>query len=86
MKDDKAAITQALLPVLQMTRDHADLVSLEYSKTKNRETVTASYKNHYHVAIDVTADSGIALIIDVITKLHHHRLKWGDKGGAEYGA
>ena len=84
--EDKAAITKALLPVLKMTRDHADLVSLEYSKTKNRETVTASYKNHYHVAIDVTADSGIALIIDVITKLHHHRLKWGDKGGAEYGA
>ena len=64
--EDKAAITKALLPVLQMTRNHADLVSLVYSRTEYDEIVTATWKGGATRSCLVTCDSGMALIRDVM--------------------
>ena len=70
-EENKRKITKALLPVLQMTRAFKDLEDLEYlSETVNNayelEWVTATFANGHIKTIDVTSDSGIALIQDVI--------------------
>lgn len=67
LKEDKAAITKALLPVLQMTRHLEDLADLEYFVEDNKEEfVIATFKNGYAKRMYVTGDSGYALIKDVI--------------------
>ena len=67
LKEDKAAITKALLPVLQMTRHLEDLTDLEYVVEDNKEEyVIATFKNGYTKRMYVTGDSGYALIKDVI--------------------
>lgn len=66
-KENKAAITKALLPVLQMTRHLEDLTDLEYVVEDNKEEyVIATFKNGYKKRMYVTGDSGYALIKDVI--------------------
>lgn len=69
--EDKAAITRALLPVLQMTRNHADLVSLIYSRNRDNgtEIVTATWENGATKSCSVAYDSGTALIRDVMRML-----------------
>ena len=67
--EDKAAITRALLPVLQMTRNQADLVALEYSRDGDMEIVTATWDNGATKSCGVTCDSGTALIRDVMRML-----------------
>lgn len=71
LKEDKAAITKALIPVLQMTRHLEDLADLEYVVEDNREEfVIATFKNGYKKRMYVTGDSGYALIKDVIWPLN----------------
>ena len=69
--EDKAAITKALLPVLQMTRNHADLVSLVYSRDRDggMEIVTATWEGGTTMSCNVSCDSGTALIRDVMRML-----------------
>ena len=67
--EDKAAITRALLPVLQMTYNQADLVALEYSRDGDMEIVTATWVNGATKSCSVTCDSGTALIRDVMRML-----------------
>ena len=69
--EDKVIITEALLDLLKLTRAGAELESLTYSRDPETfdETVTAKWiledGRDYYTPIDVTADSGIALIKDV---------------------
>ena len=65
-EENKQAICDALLPVLQMTRDLFDLESLEYQEDDNREIVVATYSNGYKKEINVHMDSGCAMIRDII--------------------
>lgn len=67
--EDKAAITRVLLPVLQMTRNHADLVALEYSCDSGMEIVTATWEGGTSQSCNVSYDSGTALIRDVMRML-----------------
>ena len=68
--EDKAAITKALMPMLQMTRNQADLVSLKYSRQDSGlESVTATWKGGAAESCNVTGDSGTALIRDVMMML-----------------
>ena len=70
--EDKVIITEALLDLLKLTRAGAQLESLTYSRDPETfdEMVTAQWMKEdgleYYTDIDVTADSGIALIKDVI--------------------
>lgn len=70
MKEDKRAICEALLPVLQMTRQLNDLTGLEYSSASPEgvEYVTALFREGRKV-INVSGDSGIAMISDIISRL-----------------
>ena len=69
--EDKVIITEALLELLKLTRAGAERESLTYSRDPETfdEMVTAKWLyddgHEYYTPIDVTADSGIALIKDV---------------------
>jgi len=69
--DDKQAICNLLLTTLQATRAHQNLKSLSYQMHENNdETVTASFENQSNITINVSCDSGIALIRDVIAGIN----------------
>lgn len=64
--EDKEKITESLFSLLTQTMYFHNLESLIYAKDEQDEWITASFKNGYKKTINVTADSGIALIQDVI--------------------
>lgn len=72
--DNKNEIVKALLPVLQKTRAGVDIERMDYIKYPDKtEEVriffrgNGKYRRSQHV--DVTADSGAALILDVVNAL-----------------
>lgn len=67
--EDKVGITFGLQCTLQQTKLFEDLKKLTYVKDIGGETVIAVFQNGREERIDVTADSGIALISDVIKAL-----------------
>lgn len=66
MREDKQMICDALCKALQLTRGFHDLVGLEYRKDSFQETVTFVYANGTGAPINVTADSGEAMIRDIM--------------------
>lgn len=70
MREDKAEITRALLPVLQKTRQYGTLTDLVYEKVaEGYERVIATFDDGCTVNINVSWDSGAALIRDVMRGL-----------------
>lgn len=70
MKENKELIVDKLLEVLQLTRELSDLVSLEYLvDNKDNELVVATFNTGYAKVINVSMDSGIAMISDVVKGL-----------------
>lgn len=69
--EDKQKILDLFLPALQATRGLSDLKSLTYSrKSYGDEVVTAEFDSGSTVEINVSWDSGIAMISDVAKQLH----------------
>lgn len=69
-KEDKKKICKKLFELLTMTRDQEALVSLEYTATTtHEEAVVATYRSGRKQEINVSMDSGIALIRDVVRAL-----------------
>lgn len=66
--EDKQKICNELLHTLQLTRGFCDLVSLKYERESTHELVVATFNNGYQKAANVTADSGTAMIIDIIAQ------------------
>jgi len=71
MGEDKRAICEKLCEVLQMTRQCNDLISLDWSgyQTNCEEYVTASFIGGGRKIINVSMDSGIAMISDIVKML-----------------
>ena len=69
MKEDKQAICDALLLALKKTRRLYYLISLKYTKMDDDEIVVAEFQNGYKKKICVNRDSGIAVIVDIVTKI-----------------
>lgn len=69
MKEDKQKICDSLLATIQLTRAGADIVDLMYLKTAYGEIVDIAYKNGGRRRVDVTADSGIAMVRDIIKEM-----------------
>lgn len=65
-REDKVTICYQLCNVLKLTRRFSDLNAVAYDQ--NTETVTVYFPDHAAV-IDVAADSGIAMITDILKKL-----------------
>ncbi len=63
MEENKQAILDALLPALKLTRAGTDIMGLHYDKDKER--VTISYYGSCNDSVNVSCDSGIAMIIDI---------------------
>lgn len=65
--EDKQRICSALAPVLRLTRRLDDLVSLHYDP--KTEKVEATFLNGSVKRVNVAADSGIAMIRDIIQQI-----------------
>lgn len=66
MEEDKQKICDALAVALKQTRLLSTLNKLVYSKEKDEEVLTAVYNNGYTKKINVTCDSGTAMIRDIM--------------------
>ena len=68
MMENKQEICNLLLKALQATRGGEDITALDYVNDKEVgvETVTMHYKNGYAKTMDVSCDSGTALIKDIM--------------------
>ena len=64
--ENKEKILELVLPALQETRHLDDLVTLDYSKLGEGEQITATFINGAHKWVNVTADSGIQMLIDLL--------------------
>ena len=64
--EDKRKITKYLERALKECRAGAELAGLRYEKDNNGETVTVTTAGGWSMRVDVTADSGAALMLDVI--------------------
>lgn len=72
MEESKKEILKELLKLLRMTRAGCTLVDLEYEadlEVSNIEIVIATFQGGGRKIIDVTADSGVAMIKDVIRRI-----------------
>lgn len=70
MEESKSSICHHLYNALKCTREHEDISYITYDQRQADETgielVHIGYKGGRRLAVDVTADSGIALIHDVL--------------------
>ena len=66
MKEDKQKILNLLLPALQETRALDDLMSLVYVKTEQDEERVIAIFPEGDKIVNITMDSGVAMISDVI--------------------
>lgn len=70
MKEDKQKICDLLCEALKATRHQDDLISLVYEKNDaGYETVTSIYNGGGSRSVNVTMDSGIAMIRDILKSL-----------------
>ena len=69
MHEDKQDILNKLLEALVLTRAGWSLTDLEYKRESGLETVTAVFANGTKKRINVSCDSGIALIRDVCRQI-----------------
>ena len=68
--ENKKEILDLLLPCLQATRNLHDLAGLDYTEDEyGNETVTATFGNGYQKRANVTADSGTAMIRDILSQI-----------------
>ena len=70
IEESKSSICHHIYNALKCTRAHGDISYLKYDQAladdTGREVVHVGYKGGYKFDIDVTADSGIALIHDIL--------------------
>lgn len=65
--EDKQTILNLLLPALQHTRALEELVSLHYDS--KREAVIARFANGGEKIANVSGDSGVSMITDLIKRI-----------------
>lgn len=72
--ENKKDILESLFETLTRTRKWSDeIAEMIYNKDKNgnEEVIVRLYEGNQEMFIDVTGDSGMALIKDVINALEH---------------
>ena len=67
--EDKQKILDLLLPTLQATRENADLKELTYKAQNNNEIVICKFESGFELFVNVTMDSGMAMIRAVLRGL-----------------
>jgi len=66
--ENKQQILDLLLPALKATRNLSDLESLEYKEESGDEYVIAKFPAGEKI-VNVYADSGTAMIIDIVKQI-----------------
>lgn len=70
MSEDKQKIYSLLCKALQATRDQYDLKELEFEKlSEDHQIVTVKYENGGKQVVNVSLDSGIAMIRDILRNI-----------------
>lgn len=70
MEENMQAICDALCTALQLTRDQADLQRIRYEEVvPGEQQVVLDYEGDYHRSVNVSLDSGIAMIRDILRAL-----------------
>ena len=70
MNENKKRICELLLPAIQATRSGEDVTALEYVKEETGdEYVYIKFKGGFSYRACVTADSGAAMIRDIMKEL-----------------
>ena len=69
--ENKQQILNLFLKTIKETRHCKDIKALEYKKDTEyyKETVTIKFDNGKEKTVNVTADSGLAMIEDVLKRL-----------------
>lgn len=70
-KENKSAITTWLFKTILGTRAGDDIAMMWYEKKESGEYVIVKYMNGSYQEIEVTADSGMALIKDVVNNIKY---------------
>ena len=69
-REDYQGICDRLLEALKLTRKYSDLVSITYCRNYNgergRDIVEVMYDQNRLIKVNVSADSGIAMIYDIL--------------------
>lgn len=67
MKENKQLICDLLTETLKATRDQADVVSIKFRELgPDDQEVTVTYENGGFRSVNVSLDSGIAMIRDIL--------------------
>lgn len=70
MNEDKQVICDRLLLTLQATRNHEDLEGIQYEMRENGDEVVALWwRGGGSREINVSADSGSAMIRDIMSRI-----------------
>lgn len=69
MYENKQAICNELVEVLRMTRCFSDLQRLDYHKENDRDEHVIAVFENYTKSINVSMDSGIAMIRDILNQI-----------------
>jgi len=69
MNENKQEICKRLCDLLTATRAGEDVIAVIYTSDGRDEWVTVHWRDKYQQKICVTADSGIALIQDVLRRI-----------------
>jgi len=65
--EDKKEICKSLCETLKKTREYDDLTEIAYKKREDgEEFIMAIFRDGYKIAACVTADSGAAMIRDIL--------------------
>lgn len=68
--EDKEVITQALFNALKTTVEGVNMAEMNYQKlSSGEELVTMIYDNGYRKTVNVSCDSGVALMRDVLREI-----------------
>ena len=68
--EDKQNICDLLCATLKATRNHEDIQSITYENINEHETVYVKWEGGGHVEINVTLDSGEAMIRDILSNIN----------------
>lgn len=69
MEENKSAIVNALLPAIQATRHGSDVMTMLYVNDNGRETVYIKDYDGNTIPVNVSLDSGTAMIRDICAAL-----------------
>lgn len=67
--EDKQLICDELARLLKFTRGGDGIGKIKYVKNGQHETATIIFSKGFEVTVNVTADSGIAMIKDILKPL-----------------